>query len=166
VDSALSYDEREDIRRSFLEAARNGDIDILSAHLAQDVDVNMPGWEGETAVIEAAFHNRPAALKFLARAGANLDLHENQGSTALICAINNNAIGCIKVLIDNFADLQEPNYAGVTPVNIALSANRAAIAQLLEEAVATEANRKALATYALQEPVAISKRLTLKRGRS
>ena len=164
MDAALSYDQRMDLRSSFMKAAQKGDVDALVQHLERGMDVNTQDWEGETAAINAAFYNHPAALKMLIRAGADLTLRQDQGGTALIWAIERGHADCVKVLIDGFAPLDQPNYAGVTPLHLAHSAKRADIVQLLEDAIATEDARKADAAITLQESLVIKKPLLLRGG--
>lgn len=164
MDAASGYDQKMDLRRSFMEAAQKGDIEALSRHLERGMDVNTQDWEGETAALNAAFHNHPAALKLLIKAGADLSLRQDQGGTALIWAIQNGHVDCVKVLIDGFAPLDQPNYAGVTPLHLAHNAKRPDIVQMLEEAVETEAARKADAAVTLQESLVIKKPLLLRGG--
>ena len=160
----MRYDQQMDLMRAFMKAAQNGDVDALSRHIESGMDVNTTSWEGETAAIEAAFYGHAAALKLLVRAGADLSLRHDQGGTAMICAIGNGHAECVKALIDGFAPLDQPNYAGVSPLQLAHSTKRMDIVQMLEEAIATEAARREEATIALQESLSIRKPLMLKGG--
>jgi ankyrin repeat protein len=164
VNTALSYDQQQAILRSFMKAADDGDIAALSKHLENGVNVNTRDWEGETAAINAAFNNHAAALKLLIRGGADLSLRHDQGGTALICAIEKGHADCVRALIDGFAPLDQPNYAGVTPVHLAHAAKRPDIAQMLGDAIATEAARRDAASIFLQESLSVRKPLILKGG--
>ena len=163
MSSDPSYDRKLEIMRNFMEAARDGDVEKLSSALERGVDVNLTGFEGETAAWYAAYYNQPAALKFLLRAGADPGLRDDQGGTPLIWAIRRNAPDCVKVLIDGFAPLDQPNYAGVAPRDIAVSETHPDIARLLEEAIETEAERKRSAAVELQERLTVARPLALKR---
>ena len=158
------YDRKAKIRQSFIEAARKGDVTALASHLARGADVNTTDVDGGTATWTAAYYNQPAALKFLLRAGADPALRDDQGGTPLIWAIRNNAPDCVKTLIDGFAPLDQPNYAGVMPRDIAVAEKHPDMAQMIDDAIQTEPARRHAAAVELQEALTVPRPLTLKRG--
>jgi len=59
------------------------DIKGIKRFISEGEDVNLQDEWGWTALITATFCNDPAIVKLLLRAGAKLDLQNNEGKTAL-----------------------------------------------------------------------------------
>ncbi len=72
---------------SFLDAARLGKKDILEYLLEQDIDVNMQGGYGDTALHEAAQYCRLECAAFLLEKGADKEKKNSIGQTPLQRAI-------------------------------------------------------------------------------
>jgi uncharacterized protein len=65
-----------------------------------------------TALMEAAKHGHIECVKYLARAGTNLNLQNKYQNTALIIASLNNNVAVVRFLIEAKADLMRKNYVG------------------------------------------------------
>jgi len=63
-----------------------------------------------TALMEAARHGHIECVKYLARAGTNLNLQNKYQNTALILASLNNNVAVVCFLIEAKADLMRKNY--------------------------------------------------------
>jgi len=108
----------------------------LAEHKA---DVNTRGPNGNTPLIER--WSPPEYLQFLLANGANPDLQDTNGNTALHEAVLSGRTNNVKVLLENKANPDIQNNAGDTPLDIAIrpleSPSPGAITQFSHEATET-----------------------------
>ena len=74
----------DNLKQQLFDAARTGDITRLRDLIAQDADVNVQDAKGYTPLIIASYNNQPEAVKALIEAGADVDLPDCGGNTALM----------------------------------------------------------------------------------
>jgi outer membrane biosynthesis protein TonB len=78
--------------RAYLRAAAEGDANLVRGLLAQGTDVNSVNQAGQTALMLAAGFNRREVVSLLLAAGANTELQDDLGLTAVDWAENYIAI--------------------------------------------------------------------------
>ena len=77
-------------------------------------------------------------VKLLIEAGANLDIQDNGGNTALIGASYNNRPEVVKLLIESGANIDVQNNSGCTALILASYRNHIEVVKLLIEHFADE----------------------------
>ena len=86
-------------------------------------DINVKGRRGDTVLMLAsAFNNNPGIIKALIRDGADVNARNDQGWTALMSALANEANSnsqIIKILIEAGADVKAKNNRGITARDLA-----------------------------------------------
>lgn len=86
-------------------------------------DINAKGKRGDTVLMVAsAFNNNPGIVKALIKDGANVNAKNDQGWTALMSALANDANSnseIIKILIEAGADVKAKNNKGITARDLA-----------------------------------------------
>ena len=98
-------DEEEEARfadaRSapFLDAARKGNLQMVSSLLDNGIDVNVVDGEGVSALVAAAYRGYANIVAVLADSGADLNARYKDGSTALILAAENGHVEVARVLV-------------------------------------------------------------------
>ena len=84
-------------------------------------------------IIYAMMHNKKSIVKLLIKKGANVNIQDGFGITALIQASTNGDINIVKLLIEKGADLNKQSSFGKTPLMLALEKGHTEIAKLLIE---------------------------------
>src|SRR5262245_16609216 len=92
------------------EAAREGAVDAIKRLIEKGMKPDLPGYEGKTALMEAA-DARTAAV--LLAAGADVNARA-KGRTALICAASSRDAELVRVLIKAGAEVNVKT--GLTPL--------------------------------------------------
>ena len=183
--SRLLYRERKEdlLFNKFINAARFGDIELVSESIRSGVNINAYDVKGDTALhitsqyghlsvvnllIKAgadiefktedlgqtplilAASNLASAkyngfdqdviktIRFLVRAGANVNAQDNDGWTALVGAANAGNIEATKILIKAGANVNAQDHDGNTTLSIAREAGSTEIVKLLIEAGAKD----------------------------
>jgi len=124
-------------------AARAGSADVVTALIERGANVNaVESWQGQTALMWAAFENHGAAIRALAAHGADLNVRSKElnfpeyryetngmavfqlpkgGWTALMYAARQNSAGAVAALADVHADLNATTkQEGTTALQIAI----------------------------------------------
>ena len=65
---------------------------------AAAIDLNHPGYNGNTPLMAASANGKPEVVRVLLAAGADKDLRNNDGQTALDLAIKYNKDACAALL--------------------------------------------------------------------
>ncbi len=132
-------------------AARTGNLDAVKVLLGHDASVNArEGWHGETALMWAAAENHPAVLQALIDRGADVKARSNAAGytpsnggylpatyipagsfTALLFAVREGHIECIRVLLAAGADVNDALPNGATALTVAILNAHYEIAALL-----------------------------------
>src|SRR6478609_5094287 len=86
------------------ELARDGRMDELAAHVDQGLPVNLTNGQGDTLLILAAYHVRPATVRALLDRGADTERVNDRGQTALGAAVFRQSAEIATMLLDAGAD--------------------------------------------------------------
>ncbi|MEL7587214.1 MAG: ankyrin repeat domain-containing protein [Prolixibacteraceae bacterium] len=94
----------------------SGNLEVVKKHVEAGTDINMKDqMSSATPLILAATFGKAAIAKALIEAGANLNLKNNEGSTALHAAAFFCRVEIVQMLIDARADKTIKNNFGATP---------------------------------------------------
>lgn len=113
-----------------IKAVSAGNLETASALLAAGADPDSSDGDGETALIYAAFENRPDIAAVLLGSNARVGLTWG-GSTALDFAVSRGSLETARLLIDNGADVRRVYPSGRTPLHIATRNYHTEVAALL-----------------------------------
>ncbi|HSE23687.1 MAG TPA: TonB family protein [Pyrinomonadaceae bacterium] len=100
--------------RSFLRAAAEGDANLIRALLAQGTDVNSKNAAGQTALMLASAFGHTPVVKVLIAAGAERDVQDDLGFTALDWSINYTSVG--ELIAAPLVDTAAPVETSASPV--------------------------------------------------
>lgn len=90
---------------NFLDASRRGEIVTVKKYLEENVDVNIAGKMGRTALMQAAMNGHLEVVKMLLDKGADVNLLDYRGWSALHQAANHGRLEISSQLIDRGADI-------------------------------------------------------------
>ncbi|CAG0909787.1 unnamed protein product, partial [Cyprideis torosa] len=119
----------DDVRETFLQACRNGDVRILRGLLenweAGRIQLNLD-WKGTdrrnlgwTGLHLAAYFGNTEVIKILLDYGAQVDIFNSDGDTALHKAALTGRRDIVLLLIEARADVHRLNGLGLTPLSLA-----------------------------------------------
>ena len=119
-------------------AARGGDVAAMSAIAAEEAAdiaavVNYRNSVGNTALMRAAWNNRPAALRWLIDRGADLNATDKWGSTAAMEAAIGGYVEALRLLADAGADLAIRDNNGDTALTYAQQNKKADCVAIIEQ---------------------------------
>lgn len=105
-------------RHRALVAICRDDYNELKKVLDEGFDINAPVdlEKGKRALAVAAFLNRPKLLRYLILRGANLDLTDEAGNTALMDSVERVNFECMMQLVDQGANINKKNHLNKTVV--------------------------------------------------
>lgn len=126
------------------DAAREGDLDVISQLLSQGVDVNSRDESRETALIEAALSAQTRIAAVLIEAKADIEARNDRGFTALHAAAYSGSVEIAALLLDHGAEVDALSKHKITPLHVAAEENQAAVAELL---IARGAEVEAIQVY-------------------
>jgi len=96
-------------------AVVTGNLEALQQHIDAGTNLNEKDpYGGSSPLISAALFDKPAMVKLLIKAGADLNFQNNDGSTALITAAFFGRPEIVRMLLDNGADKTIKNKYGAT----------------------------------------------------
>jgi ankyrin repeat protein len=143
-----------DGQTALMAVARTGTVEaaeLLVKHGAK-VDAR-ERWGGQTALMWASARRHPQMMQFLISKGADADARsinrdyqrhvtaegrpkslDSGGFTPLLYAARENCLACVKVLLDNKADIDLPDPDGVSPLLLAIMNSNWDLAKQLIEA--------------------------------
>lgn len=97
-------------------AILKGNLDVVKQHIKAGTDINQKeAMSSSTPLMSAITFNKPAIVKALIEANANLSIKNNDGSTALHTAAFFGRIKMVQMLLDAKADKTIKNKFGATP---------------------------------------------------
>src|SRR5262249_39196197 len=116
---------------AWMEAIREGDVAAFKKYLAEERDsVNLRGPGGSTALMYAALYGDVAYVRALLDAGAEPNIRNYAGATALMWAIGD--AEKVRLLLDRGADVNARSDEGRTPLAMAAGQrDSAAVVKLL-----------------------------------
>ena len=136
-------------------AAQQGDLEKVSELLDLGVDPDQTRDDftgGDTALVFAADNGHVQVVKALLAAGANKDLPNSWGQSALWCACFCGHLECVRVLMEAGADTSimccTGDYAGKKAVNVVSGRNSGAIHALLGDPKRRSSARAEAPAYA------------------
>ena len=120
-------------------AALRGYLPLVKKLVANDADVNKPGW---TPLHYAATGGHVPIVEFLLDESAYIDAESPNGTTPLMMAAMYGSPEAVKVLIQAGADLTLKNQLGMTALDFAVRGQRANARELIETGLARLADRQ------------------------
>src|SRR5262245_44869028 len=129
-----------DGQTALMEVARTGNVEAAELLVKLGAKVNAKErWGGQTALMWASARRHPQMMQFLISKGADMNARsidrdyqrhvtaegrpknlDSGGFSPLLYAARENCLACVKVLIDNKADLNLPDPDGVSPLLLAI----------------------------------------------
>ena len=96
--------EVQELAEKLFNAAREGDAALLAGYVDEGVPVNLTNGKGDTLLILAAYHVHPEAVGVLLERRADTDRLNDNGQTALGCAVVRKSAEIVTLLLDAGAD--------------------------------------------------------------
>lgn len=128
----------EALKARYFDAARAGNIELLSAFYEAGVNANVADEKGYTALILAAYHGHQKAVTYLIdTAHADTCQEDNKGNTALMGAIFKGHLTVAKQLMFADCNVDAQNQQGQTALMFASLFDRQ---ELVRELIASGAN--------------------------
>ncbi|KAM0512588.1 hypothetical protein ACHAPE_008765 [Trichoderma viride] len=115
-------------------AGQSESPEVLTLLLEAGSDVNHPGPEGDTPLIEAVCVGNAAHVQQLIDWKADVKCRDEDGDTALSLAASQHNLNVVKILIEAKAPINDMNHSQETPIYRASQFGDAKIAQCLLEA--------------------------------
>lgn len=106
---------------NIIDAAKKGDLNLVTKLVAEGENVNMKGPDNETPLYVASLNVRVEVIYFLCKNGANINEKGPQGNTPLCAAVigSGGYIVPVQILVGYGADITLQNNDGETPLFIA-----------------------------------------------
>ncbi|MCE2782170.1 ankyrin repeat domain-containing protein [Limnohabitans sp.] len=120
-------------------AALKGYLPLVKKLVANDADVNKPGW---TPLHYAATGGHVPVVEFLLDESAYIDAESPNGTTPLMMAAMYGSPEAVKVLIQAGADLTLKNQLGMTALDFAVRGQRVNARELIESGLSRLAERQ------------------------
>jgi len=131
----------EQITALFIDAAREGDTDLLTQFLDAGMAIDTPDSRGYTALIVSTYNGHMEAARLLLQRNANTEATDLKGATALSGVAFKGLTDIAKILIDHGAQVDHANFSGRTPLMFAIMFGREDMARLLLNAGANPDHR-------------------------
>jgi len=131
-------------------AALKGYLPLVKKLVANDADVNKPGW---TPLHYAATGGHVPIVEFLLDESAYIDAESPNGTTPLMMAAMYGSPEAVKFLIQAGADLTLKNQLGMTALDFAVRGQRPNARELIETALSRLAERQKRSVPLQQSPV-------------
>ncbi len=143
-----------DGQTALLAVARTGNVEAAKLLLDHGAKVDArEKWGGQTALMWASARRHPQMMQFLISKGADVNARsidrdyqrhvtaegrpkslDSGGFSPLLYAARENCLACVKVLLDNKADIDLPDPDGVSPLLLAIMNSNWDVAKQLLEA--------------------------------
>jgi ankyrin repeat protein len=130
-------------------AALKGYLPLVKKLVANDADVNKPGW---TPLHYAATGGHVPIVEFLLDESAYIDAESPNGTTPLMMAAMYGSPEAVKVLIQAGADLTLKNQLGMTALDFAVRGQRPNARELIETGLSRLAERQKRSVPLQQSP--------------
>jgi len=131
------------LNEDFLRAVKDGNVEGAKFYLrlgadVNAIDTNAPEPLDSPALIRASSNEHLAMIKLLLAAGADINVSDKTGWTALIWAVTYGNIDIVRILLRKGADIYHRSYLGRTALYYAINKNHIKIVTLLKEYGAEE----------------------------
>ncbi|PNW26598.1 ankyrin repeat domain-containing protein [Formosa algae] len=118
-----------------LEAAQNGNLEVINGALNKGFDPNTRGVENRTVLMLASFNGHTEVVKALLDSGATIDLKDTTDRTALMYSCTGPFAETVKVLLEAGAQVNlKDNHEQWTPIMFAAGEGQIEVMQLLLDA--------------------------------
>jgi ankyrin repeat protein len=119
---------------SFIECAKNGDIEAAKMFLAEGININACNEKGQSALMNASLWGQAEMVALLLENGADVNLKSTDTlNTALTEAVSAQHPNIIRLLTQNGADLNAGDALNRTPLHTASMWDAAEVARVLIE---------------------------------
>jgi len=110
---------KESLGQHLWQAARHGDVEQLNKYLNEGADVDWQNEElwGSLPLIAAALNNHLHIVEVLLKHGANINLTNRNGNTALHLAATYGRVEVIRLLLARGADINVTTHSNKTPLD-------------------------------------------------
>ena len=115
-------------------AAKEGQLAMLKAMLANGANVNAANANGRSALMGAVYYRNRGIIRELLSEGADVDAVDAQGKTALMIAVANQYMEIIQDLLNAGADVSVKDKKEGTALTLAEKINNKKIIKLLDSA--------------------------------
>jgi ankyrin repeat protein len=112
-------------------AAIKGQLELASRLIARQAEVNKPGWAPLHYAVSRDTDNSTAMVRLLLEHHAYIDAESPNGTTPLMMAAHYGSPEAVKLLLEEGADPLIRNQQGLTAIDFAHRANRAASADII-----------------------------------
>lgn len=116
---------------AFVLGAKNGDKDKVHHFLENQIDLNVQGSDGETALGWAVYNGHTDIAQTLLDAGANPNAKNQAGNTPLIYAAVKGDMVLVYLLLDHGANIHVQGHNNLTPLMVAAREGHEDIVQIL-----------------------------------
>ena len=106
------------LRIRFIQAAKEGQLDVLKKYVAEGVPVDITDSCGYTALHWAAAHGRAEVINFLLFNRADINMRAKDGMTPLHLAAKHHKLNTAHLLVEAKADINIANEAGERPIDL------------------------------------------------
>ena len=125
--------EEMDIRNSFFETCKGGDIEKIKLLLEKGANIEAKDSYGNTPLVWASWSGYIEVVKLLIEKGADIEVKNNYGFTPLIWASQNGRIEVVKLLVEKGADIEAKDINGETFYSYLEGENQKEIDLFLED---------------------------------
>ena len=112
-------------------AAIKGQLELASRLIARKAEVNKPGWTPLHYAVSRESQTSTAMVRLLLEHHAYVDAESPNGTTPLMMAAHYGSPEAVKLLLEEGADPLIKNQLGLTAIDFAQRANRAASAEII-----------------------------------
>lgn len=119
---------------TYIQAAVNGDTQVVSLFLQAGMDPDTTGDEGKTALIWAAANGHAATVQTLLDNEADVNAIDKQGKTALMWATEGDHDAVVQALLAKRANVEVQALDGSTALSIAQRKGDTELVRLFEQA--------------------------------
>jgi len=115
----LTRPTKEVLGQHLWQAARHGNVEQLNKYLNEGAEVDWQNEElwGSLPLIAAALNNHVHIVEILIKNGANINLSNRNGNTALHLAATYGRADVISLLLANGADINVTSHSNKTPLD-------------------------------------------------
>ncbi len=132
-----------ELQQMALDAARQGDTEMLRPMLEAGMPVELKDGKGNTLLMLAAYHGNAEAVELLLEGGAESDARNDRGQTPLAGVAFKGHLGVARLLLAAGADPLADQGGGKTPAMFAAMFGHPEMVALLDGAALPSGKRKA-----------------------
>lgn len=108
------------LNKEFLDAAEQGQLDILKNSLKNGVDINVTNRQGRTAIVNASLNKHYECVSFLISAGADINKQDQTCFNPFLLSCLNNDLTLLRIILPANPDLDlltRFGGVGITPAS-------------------------------------------------